>query len=319
MTERKPVVLLTDPIGGESTQIRSIVEAGGGRLICGTNDDWKNHLKDADAIIVNLAHIGDREIELATRCRVITRLGIGVDSVDVNCATRRGIWVTNVPHYCTSEVAEHTLALMLTLLRRINIAQADLASGLWNQLAYRGIHNARSTTVGVIGLGQLGREVAKLAASFGFKVIGSDPATNVNNLPDGVQKVDLNELLTKADIVTLHLPLVSRTRNLINADRLKQMRRGAFIVNTSRGGLIDEKALLDALDDGYLAGAGLDVFDEEPLSISSRLHGRPNLVLTPHISFLSEESLLSLQTQAAEDVLRTLSGKHPANPVNEAN
>ncbi len=311
------LVLATDPIGGDDSALRAPVEAAGGTLLTPQDGPLTNHLDRVDAIITNLVTI-DREMLAATHhCRIVARLGVGVDSVDVQAATDAGIWVTNVPHYCTDEVAEHALALILGLQRRLRRSQQDLEAGIWNQLSYRGVNRAADTTLGIIGLGQLGRATAKKAMGVGYRVVGHDPAVTKNDEIPGVGILGLDEVLASADIVSLHVPLVDRTRHLIDARRIAQMKRGAILVNVSRGGLVDEHALLKALDEGRLGGAGLDAYEMEPLPPDSPLHGHSDLLLTPHIAFLSEQSLISLQRQAVDEVLRALSGGRPSNPVNE--
>lgn len=315
MTDRQRV-LLTDPIGGDPGVVRRMLEPQGLEVIVPLDGDWRSVCSQVDAVIVNLARVDRADVATMAACNVIARLGVGVDSVDVSAATARGIWVTNVPVYCVDEVAEHTLALILSLHRRLRMAQTDLSVGQWNQLAYRGLHRIAETTLGIVGLGKLGRALAERAEALGYRVIAHDPAGPA--LPPGsVRLTDLREVLETADIVSLHVPLNDATRNLIDAKALALMKQGSFLVNTSRGGLVDEMALVAALDRGHLAGAALDAFAEEPLPPTSPLNGRANLVLTPHIGFLSEESLVSLQEQAAGEVLRVLRGEAPKNPVNQ--
>lgn len=312
----RATILVTDPIGSDTSVFRQAAEAAGVALLVGDAAGWQQHVPQADAIIANLAPLDAGTLARAARCRIVARLGVGVDSVDVAAATARRIWVTNVPRYCTDEVAEHAIALILALQRRLRPAQADLERGQWNQLAYRGIQRARETTLGIIGLGQLGRATARRAAALGFRLLGHDPAPADADPGIAMRLCGFDEVLAAADIVSLHLPLVPETRNLIDAGRIARMKPGAFLVNVSRGGLVDEAALLAALAAGHLGGAALDAFEREPLPAASPLHRHPNLILTPHIAFLSEQSLVSLQRQAVEDVLRVLSGRQPLNPVN---
>jgi D-3-phosphoglycerate dehydrogenase len=310
-------ILLTDPIGDDASVLTRTIEAAGAKVILAKGMTWRAMLAEADALIVNLEKIAKADLQVATRCRVIARLGVGVDAVDVRAASRLGIWVTNVREYCTEEVADHTIALILALKRRLHAAQGDLERGTWNQLAYRGLSRISSSTVGIVGLGVLGREVARRCAAIGFRTIGFDPACRLGDGPDGLTTADLDTVLAQSDVVTLHVPLLPSTQNLINTERLRRMKRGALLINVARGGIVDETALLAALDMGHLAGAALDAFQNEPLPPDSPLIGRPNVLLTPHIGFLSEESLISLQEQAAVDVLRVLRGERPINPVNE--
>lgn len=315
MTDRQRV-LLTDPIGGDPAVVRRILEPQGVDVIVPLDGDWRSICSQVDAVIVNLARIDGADVAAMAACDVIARLGVGVDGVDVAAATARGIWVTNVPVYCVDEVAEHTLALILSLHRRLRVAQADLSAGRWNQLAYRGLHRIAETTVGIVGLGKLGKALAQRAQALGYRVIAHDPAGPAPQA-GSVHMTDLRTVLQTADIVSLHIPLIDATRNLIDAVALSLMKQGSFLVNTSRGGLVDEIALVAALDRGHLAGAALDAFAEEPLPPTSPLNGRADLLLTPHIAFLSEESLVSLQEQAAGEVLRVLRGEAPKNPVNQ--
>lgn len=310
-------VLVTDPVGGNEEILRNVVEAGGHNLLVGTPSTWRDYLPAANGIICNLEKIGAAELAKAKNCRIVARLGIGVDSVDVAGASARGIWVTNVPRYCADEVAEHTLAMIMSLQRRLREAQADLENGRWNQLAYRGIHRASETALGIVGLGQLGRATAQRAAALGYRLLGHDPHIGHFDFGFPIRICEIDDLVETSDIVSLHLPLSAATRNLMDAARIARMKRGSYLVNVSRGGLVEEAALLDAIESGHLAGAALDAFENEPLSATSKLHRRPNLLLTPHIAFLSEESLVSLQRQAAEEILRVFSGAAPQNPVNE--
>ena len=310
-------VIVTDPIGGDASALRAPIEAAGGALLTPEDGALLDLVPQADAIIANLVPITAELLGNAGRCRIVARLGVGVDSVDVLAATRHGIWVTNVPNYCSDEVAEHALALILGLQRRLRRSQQDLENGTWNQLAYRGIHRAADTTLGIVGLGQLGRATARKALGVGYRVVGHDPAISEPDAVPGVRVLGLDDLLAGSDIVSLHLPLLNATRHLIDATRIALMKPGAILINVSRGGLVDERALLAALEEGYLGGAGLDSFEEEPLPSNSSLHGRPDVMLTPHIAFLSEEALVSLQRQAADEVVRVASGQRPLNPVNE--
>jgi len=312
-----PFILLTDPIGGDATVLTRVIEANGASVLVAKDGNWRTLLAQAHALIVNLESITEGDLRAATECKVVARLGVGVDAVNVEAATTLGIWVTNVREYCTEEVADHTIALILSLKRRLREAQADLERGLWNQLAYRGISRVSSTTVGIVGLGVLGQEVARRCAAVGFRTIAFDPAIGAGTGSCGPMAPDLDTLLSQSNVVTLHVPLASSTRNLMNADRLARMKPGAFLINVARGGIVDETALIEALDRGHLAGAALDAYHSEPLSPNSPLIGRPSVLLTPHIGFLSEESLISLQEQAAAEVLRVLRGERPNNPVNE--
>ena len=270
----------------------------------------------ADALLVTYAKITAEMIGQMTRCRIISRFGIGVDNVDLPAATAAGIVVTKVPDYCIDEVSDHALAFVLALARKIPFANAQVHAGRWEMPAVVPIHRLRGSVLGLVGFGRIPQLVAPKAMSFGFKVVAYDPyvASEIFTRA-GVESVDFARLLDASDFISIHSPLLPETRNLFNADAFRRMKPTAYLVNTARGPIVDEAALAEALDAGQLAGAALDVMPQEPPS-GSPLLGRANVILTPHISFYSEESLVELQTKAAEEVLAVLTGKAPRNPVN---
>ncbi|HLG59203.1 MAG TPA: C-terminal binding protein [Vicinamibacterales bacterium] len=270
----------------------------------------------ADALLVTYAKITADMIQEMPRCRIISRFGIGVDNVDLAAATSAGIVVTKVPDYCIDEVSDHTLALLLALVRKIPSSSARTHAGRWEMKAVVPIHRLRGSILGLVGFGRIPQLVAPKAKSFGMTVIAYDPFAPPEAFAQaGVQRVELPELLQTSDYVSLHVPLMPETRGLFNKDTFGQMKPGAYLVNTARGPIIDEAALADALDSGTLAGAALDVMTQEPPP-SSPLFGRDNVIITPHTSFYSEESLVELQVKAAQEVVAVLSGKAARNPVN---
>ncbi len=272
--------------------------------------------RDADAVLATYAKVTAAMISQMTRCRVIARFGIGVDNVDVPAATSAGIVVTRVPDYCLDEVSDHTMALLLALVRKIPASNARTQSGRWEMRAVVPIHRLRGTVLGLVAFGQIPQLVAPKAQAFGIRVVTYDPYVSKQIVADaGVESVDFDELVKISDYISIHTPLLPVTRHLFNADVFRRMKPGAYLINTARGPIIDEAALADALDRGELAGAALDVMEQEPPS-GSPLFGRDNVIVTPHTSFYSEESLVDLQTKAAEEVLRVLSGQAPRNPVN---
>jgi D-3-phosphoglycerate dehydrogenase len=308
-------ILVTDPIGGDASPIAQVLLANDySMLVPGANEVWHDLAVAADGLIVNLAVIDAAAFARLTRCRVIARLGVGIDNIDLATARSRGIVVTNVPDYCREEVSDHALALILSMIRKIPIANADVQRGCWNQLAYRPIRRINGIALGLIGFGRVAQALARKAVALGMRVIASDPYAH-SSAACPVQLVDLDSLLTEADVISIHAPLTPQTRGLIGYDVLRKTKRGAVLVNTSRGELVDESALIAALDDGRLAGAALDVIAGEPLAGDSPLRGRTNVLVTPHMAFYSEESLEELQRTAAEDVVRTLSGKSPRHRV----
>jgi D-3-phosphoglycerate dehydrogenase len=272
--------------------------------------------KDADALFATYAKITAEMIRQMTRCRIISRFGIGVDNVDIPAATERGIVVTKVPDYCIDEVSDHTMALLLSAVRKIPFANSMVHAGRWEMPAVVPIHRLRGTVLGLMGFGRIPQLVAPKAQSFGIRVVSFDPYVPKDVFERAhVQSVEFADLLKISDYISIHSPLLPETQNLFNAEAFRQMKPSAYLINTARGPIVDEVALAHALDAGELAGAALDVMPKEPPS-GSPLFGRPNVIITPHTSFYSEESLIDLQTKAAEEVVRVLKGEAPKNPVN---
>ena len=270
----------------------------------------------ADGLLVTYAKITADMIGQMPRCRVISRFGIGVDNVDLAAATSAGIIVTKVPDYCLDEVSDHAVAMLLALVRKIPASNAHVHAGRWEMKAVVPIHRLRGTVLGLVGFGRIPQLVAPKAQAFGIRVIASDPFVPAEVFArDGVEQVDFADLLRQSDYVSIHTPLLPETKGLFNADVFRAMKPGAYLVNTARGPIVDDVALAQALDEGSLAGAALDVMPQEPPN-NSPLLGRENVIITPHTSFYSEESLLELQRKAAEEVVAVLSGRPPRNPVN---
>jgi D-3-phosphoglycerate dehydrogenase len=272
--------------------------------------------READALLVTYAKITADMIREMKRCKIISRFGIGVDNVDIEAATRQGIVVTKVPDYCIDEVSDHAMALLLSLVRKIPFSNARAHAGRWEMPAVAPIHRLRGTVLGLVGFGRIPQLVAPKAKAFGMRVMAYDPYVPLNVMEQaGVGRLEFAELLKISDYISIHSPLLPETHHLFSDEVFRQMKPGAVIVNTSRGPVVDEAALARALDAKQLAGAALDVLEQEP-PVSSPLFGRDNVILTPHTSFYSVESLEELQTKAAEEVVRVLSGQPPRNPVN---
>ena len=272
--------------------------------------------RQADAVLVTYAKITVEMIRQMTRCRIIARFGIGVDNVDIAAATDAGIVVTRVPDYCVDEVSDHTIALLLALVRKIPLANSLVHAGRWGMPAVAPIHRLRGTVLGLVGFGRIPQLVAPKAKAFGIKVVAYDPYVSESvTHASGVEPMNFARLLKISDYVSIHTPLVPETQHLFSADVFAQMKPTAYLINTARGPIVDEAALAHALDTGQIAGAALDVLSSEPPS-ASPLFGRSNVILTPHMSFYSEESLIELQRRAAEEVVRVLTGHLPRNPVN---
>ncbi len=271
----------------------------------------------ADALLVQFAPITANVMAALEGCRVLVRYGVGVDNVDLEAAARHGVPVAYVPDYCMEEVADHTTALMLAMLRRLPAYDGSVRSHRWDAASVGGAMTPLSeATVGLIGLGRIGSEVRERLRPFGCRVVVHDPFLVAHQAEAlGVELVALESLLADADAISLHAPLTPASQHLLGADSLALVKPTAVIVNTSRGPLIDTEALAAALRDGRLGGAALDVFEEEPLPADSPLRDCPNLLLTPHAAWYSSRSMGRLQQLAAEEVRRALLGEPLRCPV----
>jgi D-3-phosphoglycerate dehydrogenase / 2-oxoglutarate reductase len=312
-------IVVTDTVFPNLDRTREILSKIGGDLRvleAPTAEAILEAGKEADAVLVTYASITDEVIRHMNRCRIIARFGIGVDNVDVEAASQAGVLVTNVPDYCVDEVSDHTMALLLALIRKIPFANTRSHASLWQMSAVAPIHRLRGSVLGLVGFGRISQMVARKAQAFGMDVTTYDPYIQ----PEVLQRADVigmsfDDLLSSSDYISLHIPLSGETHHLFDAKALRKMKPICYLVNTARGQLIDETALAHALDSGALAGAALDVLECEP-PYGSPFFGRDNVILTPHISFYSVESLQELETRAAEEVARVLSGNPPRNPMN---
>lgn len=251
--------------------------------------------------------------------KVISRTGVGVDNIDVEAATRRGIAVCYVPGYATEVVSTHAIALALAVLRRITEADRNVRAGKWDLAHLPALGQVAGRTFGIVGYGAIGRETARKAAGLGFDVIvwsRSLEREGAAATPEGYPCLPLDTLVSTADVVSLHTALVPATRNLIDRRRIARMKPGAVLVNTARGGLVDAAALACALEEGRLFGAGLDVFPEEPLDLGSPLVRAPRTVLTPHAAYQSEEAVRELCERSVQAVIDVVQGRAPADCIN---
>jgi D-3-phosphoglycerate dehydrogenase len=279
-------------------------------------DDILAVARDADAILVTYAKLPAELLRQLQRCKAIGRFGLGVDNIDTKAAAELGITVSYVPDYCMHEVSDHAMALLLALARKIPFSNTLVQSGRWEMPAVAPLRRIAGQVLGLVGFGNIPRALAPKAKAFGYEVIAYDPyAGNELFAGCGVESVSFESLLERADATSVHAPLTPATRGLIDAAAFARMKQGAVIVNTARGPLIDEPALVAALDSGRLGGAALDVVATEPLPKDSPLLGRSNVILTPHTAFYSVEALEELQTKCAADVARVLSGEPPVYPV----
>lgn len=284
---------------------------------CKTPEEVLAVAEEVDALISQYAPITQKVIHGVRRCRAIGRYGIGVDNIDVPAATARGIAVINVPSYCEEEVSDHALAMLLAWARRIVHYAEETRNGIWDWKTGQPIRRLQGQFLGLLGLGKIARLMARKAKVLGLNVVAYDPY-----LPDaifveaGVERVGLDELLARSDFLSIHVPLTDNTRHLLNRETLAKMKPSACLINTSRGGVVEEKALVEALQKGRLAGACLDVMDLEPPQGKNPLLKMPQVILSPHVAWYSEESQLELRKNIARDIGRALHGFLPYGLVN---
>jgi len=270
------------------------------------------HLREAVGVLTETLTTFDAErLARMERCRAISVAAAGTDVVDLAAAAVRGIVVTNVPHYCAAEVADHTLALLLAVWRKLRAAEAIARCGSWDLDGLRPVRRLAGRTLGLVGFGAIGRGVAERARAFGMTVVAHDPLVASAN----VRLCRLDEVLASCDVLCLHVPLTAETAGLIGREELRRLRPGAVLVNASRGAVVDHDALVEALRDGHLAGAGLDVLPSEPPAPDEPLLVMDNVVVTPHMGYYSEESLEDLRRTAVENLVAALSGRHPGSVV----
>jgi D-3-phosphoglycerate dehydrogenase len=277
-------------------------------------DDVMAVAADASGLLVQFASVDASLIAAIPPLKVIGRFGVGMDSIDIAAATERGIAVVNSGDYSTQEVAAHAVALAMALLRHVLPGDRAVRAGLWiSRGPHLGIRRLTTLRVGVIGLGRIGRRVAEHLAALGLQVTGFDPQATATTVP---RAASLEDLLRNSDLVTLHVPLLAGTRNLLDAERIALIPRGGMVVNTARGALVDEVALVRALSDGHLAAAALDVFVDEPLRSDHPLCQLDNVVLTPHVGYFSAESLIEARERVVADVIAIMAGRPAVNLVN---
>lgn len=285
-------------------------------VVGGHGSDADSIARDAAGAVVLL--VGSRVrldagVLARLSCRGIVRYGVGVETIDLDVAARRGIWVAYIPDYGTDSVATHAVTLLLALLRKLVAADATVKAGEWEFRRLRPLHSPSELTVGIVGFGRIGRRVAELLNPFGFRLLAFDVYSPIDGFAEA-SPATLDDVVTRADAIMLHAPGDPRGRALLGSAELRRVKQGAVLVNTARGSLVDQAALVDALRDGRLAGAALDVFDEEPPSGELASFG-DRVILTPHMAWYTEESELDLRTKAAEEALRIVKGERPLNAV----
>lgn len=313
-------VLITDYAWPSVDIERNILGAVGAELLIAHTGDEAELLElapRADAILTNWKPVTSAVLDAAPRCRVVSRYGVGIDNIAVRRATELGILVTNVPDYCFEEVSDHAMALLLACARRIVSFANATRRGTWDVSQGRPIPRLRGQTLGLIGFGRNARALAAKAVGFGLKILAFDPwITPADVARFGQHTGDLDHLLREADYVSVHVPLTDQTRGLINTRTLRLMKPSAYLINTARGAIVDEPALVKALREKQIAGAGLDVLAEEPGAPDNPLFTLDNVVVTPHAAFYSETAIEELEQKAAEHVAQVLRGEVPRHVVN---
>jgi D-3-phosphoglycerate dehydrogenase len=273
--------------------------------------------RKADALMVTIQTVDAALIGSLENCKIIARVGTGLDAIDIPATTEHGIWVTSVPDYSIDEVSTHAIALLLNYARRLQKMFASVRAGRWYDAAtIEPAPRLQGQVLGLIGYGRIGRTVAAKARGLGLEVIVYDPFIEIDTAQDSVLQVDLDALFASADFISLHTPLSGSSRHIINAAALEKMKSSAYLINTARGELIDEKALLTAVQSGSIAGAALDVLTVEPPPPDFPLLQDERITITPHAGWYSEASKLDVRVKAIDDVARVLSGKAPRSPVN---
>jgi D-3-phosphoglycerate dehydrogenase len=317
MSNRKQRIVITDcdhPSVEIERKVLSEIDSEFILAQCNIEDEVIEVAKDADGVINQYAPITRRVIESLKRCKVIARYGVGVDNIDIKAATEHKIIVANVPDYCIDEVSTHTIALILACARGITLLDRKRRQKRWDFTLAKPLFRTQGKILGLFGLGKIARAVAQKASGFDFRIIAYDPY--VSKVDGGIKLVEFSQLLSDSDFVSIHVPLTAETRHSFGENELKKMKKTAYLINTSRGPIVDEKALHQALKNRWIAGAALDVMEKEPPDWNSALLQLDNLIITPHISFYSEESYIELKTKVAQAVLSVLKGELPRAIVN---
>jgi D-3-phosphoglycerate dehydrogenase len=322
----KATILVADQDFGDVEIERAIAESAGFRLIdaqCKTEDEVIEHGRDADAILTQYARVGARAIDAFTRCRVIARYGTGVDIVDVDAATRRGIQVTNAPNeWCAEEVADHAISLWLAAARRICEYNAATRRSEWHWQTGQPIWRLRGRVFGLLSFGAIARLIAKRARAFGVQVWVHDPFVDSAEITaEGARAVSFDELVEGSDYLAIQAPLTRGTHHLFDRATLRRMKDTAILVNTARGPIVEDEALYQALSEGWIAAAALDDIEEEPAKqrdwrATNPLFSLPNAIITPHAAYYSEQSIGTVRKIAIEEAVRVLRGLAPRSPVN---
>jgi len=322
----KGMIMIADYDFGDVSIERAIVEGAGFELVaaqCKSEDEVIEHGREADGILAQYAPIGARAINAFTRCRVIARYGTGVDIIDVDAATRRGIQVTNAPNeWCAEEVSDHAVALWLAAARKICQYDRAVRCGEWRWQTGQPIWRLRGRVFGLLSFGAIARSIAERVRAFGVEIWAHDPFVDPAEMQGrDVRAVSFDQLVEAADYLLIQAPLTPETRHLFNRETLRRMKPTAILINTARGPIVEDAALQQALSEGWIAGAALDDIEEEPAKQREWRPANPlfqlqNVIITPHAAYYSEESIRLVRRIAAEEAVRVLSGLPALSPVN---
>jgi len=317
----KPKVLIAYAGHKEVTIELPILEAGGAEVVAAediASAEAIANFGDAAALMVTI-HVVDAAImDQMPNCKIICRIGTGMDAIDIPAATERGIWVTNVPDYSIDEVSTHAIALLLAQVRNLFRHREMAQNGTWRYQTERPIRRLAGQTLGVLGIGRIGSASAKKGLGLGLNVIAHDPYVSDERFAElGIRKVDFETLLSESDLLTLHVPLNDETRKIINAESLAKMKPTAFLANTARGDVVDIDALVVAVRNGVIAGAGIDVLPTEPPPPGHPVLHEEGIIVTPHIAWASNEAGHDVRERGSQEVVRVIQGGKPRYPWND--
>lgn len=285
---------------------------------CKNEEELIETVKDAHIIIFTFSKITANVINRLTNCKMVIRYGVGLENVDIKAATEKGIYVCNTRNYGTFAVAEHAFALLISVTRRIQLLDHNVRNNIWDMQSIPPVYSLQHKTLGITGFGNIGRYVCKMALAFDMKVIVYDPYIEQETVRKlSAEKVSFDDLIKNSDHITIHAPLTEETRHIFSKDVFGKMKNTSTLINTSRGGLVNQNDLIMALKSAQIAGAGIDVFENEPLDPHNELLTIKNVVLTPHVAWYTEDSIVNLHQEVIDEVIRVLHGNLPQNAVNK--
>lgn len=317
----RPKVLIVYAGHKEVNIEREVLEANGAEVVAAVHpgsDEAIANLADCNALMVTIQPVTAELMNQMPKCKIICRIGTGLDAIDIPAASERGIWVTNVPDYSIDEVSSHAMAFVLALARNLFRHRALSQHGSWRYQTERPIRRIAGQTLGILGIGRIGGASARKAQGLGFDVIAHDPYVPVERFDElGVRQVEFDTLMSESDFITLHVPLTSETRKIIDARALSLMKPTAFLVNTARGEVVDVDALVDAVRTGSIAGAGIDVLPVEPPPPDHPVLHEESILVTPHIAWASTEAGIDVRQRGAQDVVDVLAGRRPKYAAND--